>query len=543
MKLTRASLAASTPTLVALYARVSSREQEKEGFSIPAQLKLLRTYAQEQGLAITQEIVDVETAKDPGRSGFTNLVALLAKRPGRRVVLCEKVDRLYRNLKDWVLLDEADAELHFVKENMVVAKDSKSADKFLHGIRVLMAKNCIENLSEEVRKGMTEKAASGHWPSNAPIGYRNVRHPDGKSVIEPDPRMGPIVTTLFETYATGEVSLDKLRTIALAEGLRFRRNTGSIARSTLHRILQNLVYTGDFTWDGVLYTGSHVPLVSRAVWEQVQTLLRRHNRKGGRKHEFAFAGLVVCGHCGGAMTGDLKKGKYRYYFCAGFKGKCPDRFVREEVLERRFVAFLDQLTFPDEVLALMADDLATFDQATQAQQTQAVKRLDADLAEITTKLDTLYDDRLAHRITPEFFDRKAAVWMAEQTRVQRALTESRELSPVRAVDATKLFELAKQASQLYVSQSPAEKRKLLKTVLSNSSWKSGQLDVSFRQPFDLLAATHVEVERAKAANAPESVILEKWLGSRDSNPDSQIQNLESYHWTTPQNQTGADSFR
>ena len=57
----------------------------------------------------------------------------------------------------------------------------------MHGIKVLMAKNYIDNLSEETRKGMLEKAEQGIWPSAAPLGYRNVDGANGKRVIEPDP--------------------------------------------------------------------------------------------------------------------------------------------------------------------------------------------------------------------------------------------------------------------------------------------------------------------------------------------------------------------
>ena len=46
-----------------LYARVSSREQEQEGYSIPAQLKLLRDYASRNVIEIAGEYIDVETAK------------------------------------------------------------------------------------------------------------------------------------------------------------------------------------------------------------------------------------------------------------------------------------------------------------------------------------------------------------------------------------------------------------------------------------------------------------------------------------------------
>ena len=89
-----------------IYARVSSKEQEKEGFSIPAQLKLLKEYAAAQGLTVVREYVDVETAKQTGRAAFGEMIAYLKAHPTVRAMLVEKTDRLYRNLKDWVTLDE-----------------------------------------------------------------------------------------------------------------------------------------------------------------------------------------------------------------------------------------------------------------------------------------------------------------------------------------------------------------------------------------------------------------------------------------------------
>ena len=85
-----------------IYARVSSKEQEKEGFSIPAQLKLLKEYAAANGFAVAQEYIDVETAKQTGRAAFGEMVAYLKVHSSVRVMLVEKTDRLYRNLKDWV---------------------------------------------------------------------------------------------------------------------------------------------------------------------------------------------------------------------------------------------------------------------------------------------------------------------------------------------------------------------------------------------------------------------------------------------------------
>ena len=137
-------------------------------------MKLLRDYAAAQGFAVAQDYVDVETAKQSGRVAFGEMVAYLKTHSAVRLLLVEKTDRLYRNLKDWVTIDELEVEIHFPKEGVVLSRDSRSSEKFMHGIKVLMAKNYIDNLSEEVHKGMQEKAEQGIWPTKAPLGYRNV---------------------------------------------------------------------------------------------------------------------------------------------------------------------------------------------------------------------------------------------------------------------------------------------------------------------------------------------------------------------------------
>jgi site-specific DNA recombinase len=208
-----------------IYARVSSKEQEKEGFSIPAQLKLLKEYAAAQRFAVAEEYVDVETAKQTGRAAFGEMVAYLKAHPSIRVLLVEKTDRLYRNLKDWVTVDELEVEMHFPKEGVVLSRESRSSEKFMHGIKVLMAKNYIDNLSEEARKGMQEKAEQGIWPTVAPLGYRNVMGHDGKKIIESDPESAPVIARLFEWYATGMLSLKQAAQKAREAGLVYRKST------------------------------------------------------------------------------------------------------------------------------------------------------------------------------------------------------------------------------------------------------------------------------------------------------------------------------
>ena len=130
------------PIRAVSYARVSSKDQEREGFSIPAQQTLLREHAQQKAISIDAEFVDVETAKETGRPGFAAMLAHLRKHHAScRTLLVEKTDRLYRNMKDYVLVEELDVDIHFVKENVTITRNSRSSDKLIHGIRVVLAKN------------------------------------------------------------------------------------------------------------------------------------------------------------------------------------------------------------------------------------------------------------------------------------------------------------------------------------------------------------------------------------------------------------------
>jgi site-specific DNA recombinase len=150
-------------TQVVLYARVSSKDQEKEGFSIPAQLRLLREYAVSKDFAIAYEFTDVETAKQSGRTNFGQMLAYLKRHSGIcRTILVEKTDRLYRNFTDYGIVDELDVEIHLIKENEIISRKSRSSQQLVHGIKVLMARNYSLNLAEETVKGMTEKAEPGY---------------------------------------------------------------------------------------------------------------------------------------------------------------------------------------------------------------------------------------------------------------------------------------------------------------------------------------------------------------------------------------------
>jgi site-specific DNA recombinase len=508
------------PTAV-IYARVSSKEQEKEGFSIPAQLKLLQAHAIAQGYMVVQEFVDVETAKRAGRAGFTAMVNFFQKQAKLkslenlcRVLLVEKTDRLYRNLKDWVTLDDLDLYIHFVKENVVLARDSRSSEKFMRGIKVLMAKNYIDNLSEEASKGMLEKAEQGFWPSFAPLGYRNIVGPNGRKTIAPDPDVAPMVSRLFEWYATGNYSLEDLTAMAHTAGLVSRRSKAPLLRGTIHKILRNRIYMGVFEWKGKICQGIHVPLITQDLWEGVQKVLDHRFATRHRKveHNFAFSRLIACGHCGCSLVGEIKKGRYTYYHCTGFKGKCPEPYTREEVLEECFTDLLKGLVLDDEVMAWMTEALRQSHADERQYHEEAITRLQAEYTRLQNRIEAMYVDKLDGRVDAVFFDRKAAEWRAEQGQLIRAIEERQAANQTYLEEGIRLLELGRRAHELFQKQEPREKRRLLDFVLSNCTWKDGALRATFRQPFDLIIASTKAYAHKKAAGVSSNGFFENWRG-------------------------------
>src|SRR3989344_2294738 len=247
-----------------LYARVSSREQEREGYSIDAQIKNCKDYALAHDLVIAKEFVDIESAKESGRKKFSEMIAYLEQNKDVGII-CEKVDRLCRNFKDYITFDDLKRTIIFVIENSIITADSKAPDKFFFGMRVLMARNYSDNLSDEVKKGLYEKFAQGGYPRKAPLGYYNERsnRGDGKTTsrVLIDPTTSLHIVKLFELYATGKYSLDKLSFLLYKDGLRTRTD-GRVMKSGLHKTIQDTFYYGLMHYNGMSKIGNYKPLIA-----------------------------------------------------------------------------------------------------------------------------------------------------------------------------------------------------------------------------------------------------------------------------------------
>jgi site-specific DNA recombinase len=318
---------------VVVWARVSSREQ-REGYSLDAQLRMMRERAQANGWQITREFVVAESAKRGAeRHAFNQMFAWVranAKGEKIKAILSHKLDRVCRNMRDAVRLQELEdlcgVQLAFVDNQF----GPGAAGALSFNVMAAVAQYYSDNLRSEVLKGMDERVRQG-WPTGlAPYGYINVDDPT--EPVKPDPATAPTVTRIFELYSSGSHTFQSLVDQLEQEGHRYRDAMPRFHRTALSYVLNNRFYIGELHRNGQVYEGRYQRLIDRTTFDLCQDILHGKNRRTTMVEHPLAGGLFKCAHCGQSITGErirrkLKSGGVRehlYYRCAS-EGKRPWR--------------------------------------------------------------------------------------------------------------------------------------------------------------------------------------------------------------------------
>ena len=468
-----------------IYARVSTKDQEREGYSIPAQLLLLRGYAMEFHFKVVQEFVESESAGKAGRSRFNQMVELLRKDPSITVILVEKGDRLYRNFEDQVMLENMGIEIHFVKDGRIIGKNSKPTDVFVHDIETAQSKFYLNNLRQEVKKGQIEKARQGKYPGGpVPLGYlRNLV----TKAIEVDSLRGDIIRELYEQYAGGERSIDTLHEYARQAGLVFRKSDRPVNRAEIGRILKRVFYTGQFSWNGQILQGDHPAIVSIELYERVQAA--SESRASGRfsKRDFLFSRMIKCGDCGCAVTSEIKKGKYIYYHCTGFSKSHQLTYVPETVLEIQYAKIVGRVTLPHDWYDYLREALESERKNRKSNSEREKERLEITRDKIRTDMKRAFQAKLEGSVPEDFFRSVYDDYEKKLKDVEFRIGNITVIVEQEFDFASKAIELSYQAEELYLRANSIQKRKLLKSLLSNCELTGSTLYPTYNKPFDTLA--------------------------------------------------------
>ena len=142
----------NSKTKTILFCRVSSREQAEEGYSLDAQMKLLEEYANKHDFEIAKIYKISESASGKQiRKSFLEMLDYATKHKAS-IILCEKIDRLTRNLKDAATVDDwikdnPKREVHFIKESFVLNGNTKAHENLVWDMKVAIARFYTNNLS------------------------------------------------------------------------------------------------------------------------------------------------------------------------------------------------------------------------------------------------------------------------------------------------------------------------------------------------------------------------------------------------------------
>ncbi len=467
-----------------ILARVSSKSQEDEGYSLDSQLKLLQGYCDKNNLNVVKVFKITETAsKEQSRKTFHELLDFISRK-GIYHLAVEKTDRLTRNFRDAVAIDDwlnkdEHRMLHAVKESLLLHKDAKSDVKFMWNIHLAVAKKYTDNLREEAMKGWAEKLAQGWLPAPPPPGYMTVIE-NGKRIHVPNPDTRPLVEHVFEYYLQPGASIATVSEEMRRIGLTTRKGR-PFSKSHVQRIMTNPFYIGINQHNGKEYPGAQETFIPKNLFLKVQTKMRRKVQGGRyRQHNPVFKDMIRCSHCGRVVTWQLQKGRY-YGACQRANDVCKTfRFLREDKLETDVTELLKQLVCPSpEVIGWVSEALEEYYKTTADKNAKLSDSINAQIERLKRMDDNLYDDKLAGDITADRYAQKHTEIVNEMKLLEERLGNIDYLSSRRLERKLVLLELSQKAAELYPKKTPEQKRLIISKLFDKLTYKDGLVSVNF----------------------------------------------------------------
>lgn len=351
---------APVATRYCLYARKSTESEEQQVLSIDSQIKEMLQMADRDNLEIVEIKKESHSAKEAGMRPVFNEIVEEIKLGKFNGILTWAPDRISRNAGDLGrIVDLMDSGVLQEIRTYGQKFSNNPNEKFLLMILGSQAKLENDNKVVNVKRGMRARCEMGLYPCIAPTGYRNSKNVDKRCHIEIDPERAPIVKKMFEKIAYENITGRQLY-FWLRDEVKFKTRTGkSLYLGNLYMVLRNHFYYGTFEYpkgSGEWYKGAHEPLISKALFDQVQEKIQVQNTRenGMQTKEFAFTKLMTCGLCGSGITADEKYKKqkngnvhrYVYYGCTKHNDKnCKCGYINEDDLVEQLAEMMDSIEF------------------------------------------------------------------------------------------------------------------------------------------------------------------------------------------------------
>ena len=477
-------------------ARVSSEEQQREGFSLDIQEKALREWADCNNANIIRMYRVAETAhKSEKRKKFHEMLDYARDNKSKvDGLLVYKVDRAARNLKDWSALLELQDKYGIKIISITEQFDNTPAGRLNSNMLAAFSQFFSDQLSMNTKSGVDQRVQSGLFPGRAPYGYKNYRDEDGRGLVRVNTEKADNVRRIFQLYAFHNHTLDSLSEELKREGRIYRNSQPVFNRSKLHCILTDRSYLGEISHNKQWYPGKHEPLIDRPTFERVGILLGNRTYSS---HESVYgSALVQCGHCERPLVCEIKTKKtgkgekeYRYYRCSRYaSADHPRHRVTEKDLDKVVLATFDRLLVTDPKVKRWIEAVI------RAKANEGMKQSEQERRTIQTQIDKVEKDRdslLRLRVNNEI-DADTFMIKDGKYREQRNLLnirlegQGRQRSEMGDL-VNKAFELSQTLKDKWVAADIAEKRLILELTCLNLTLNGVTLDITMRKPFDQLA--------------------------------------------------------
>ena len=299
----------------AIYCRVSTEDQVREGYSLGEQLDKLKDLCKFRNYKVYGVYEDAGiSAKDMDHRPEFKKMLEDVKNKKVNVIVSYKLDRLTRSVRD---LETLISELEKYDCSLECAMDdintSTANGRFFVRMLTVLSQLEIERVSERTKFGLVGAIKDGHIPVRKTLGFMR----DNKKLII-NPNESDIVLRIFDLYLKGN-SYQRIANIFNKENVLNKKWYDT----TILKILSNPLYKGDYISGGrtgtpVLYEGVVEPIVSKKMWEECQVQTRKNTRNYTRRNDYIFFQKIMCSKCHRIMAckapGGSKK-KYIYYKC------------------------------------------------------------------------------------------------------------------------------------------------------------------------------------------------------------------------------------
>jgi site-specific DNA recombinase len=489
MDLDRLPAAASEPKHAVLYLRVSTPRQmhtaidiDPEGNSIATQREVCLAKAHQLDASVMAEFVE------PGNSAqsiekrpvFKQLLAYLEDHREVDYVIVYMRSRAFRNSVDAAITKRAlsmfGIRIISCKEDFGTGPLADAMETVSDAFNELQ----VRQNGEDIRQKLRHKALNGGTISRAKLGYLNTRaEHEGRlfNTIGLDELRAPLVLKVFELYASGDYSVERLEATMADLGLTARPSARwpreqPVSASKLHRMLSDPYYAGWVVVDQQIIKGRHPAIVSQALFDRVQDVLAARSKGGNRDRilRHYLKGMLFCDRCHQrGKTSRLiyteAKGRngqyYGYFLCrARQDGDCDLPHLPAWQVEDVICRHYKGLRVPDDFAAAVRDQL----DATMTDQQQLTRELHAKLTQQLAKLEAR-EQRLIDLAADGLLDRskileRSNAIQAERVRVQASLTDTSAELAVGAERLRQCLELVADPAMLYRGASDETRRQL-----------------------------------------------------------------------------------